>query len=322
MPTNYPLRLGLLTTARVNERIIAGAAASDTVDVVAVASRSEARAVDYARRHGIQRAYGSYTALLEAPDVDAIHVSLPNALHVEWTLAALRAGKHVLVEKPFTQSAEEAERCFDAAERAGLVLNEALMWRHLPQTQRLVERVQAGEIGDVRLIRASYSSPVEQRGDWRWDRQLQGGALMDFGCYCVSAIRLLAGEPSAVAAHAVVAPSGVDARLAATLQLADGVLGLFDCAFDLQRRRTLEVVGSRGMLAAPNAWYPTEGPGLELTAADGRQEIEEPESRNPYQLELKDFAAAIATHRPTLLGRADGVAQAATLGAIAAAAGL
>ena len=123
---------GLLSTALINEAILAGAAESEVVDVIAVASRDQARARSYAREHGIERAYGSYEALLADPDVEAVHISLPNGLHGEWALRALEAGKHVLVEKPFSRHPDEVERAFDAAEAGGLVLSEGFMWRHHP----------------------------------------------------------------------------------------------------------------------------------------------------------------------------------------------
>ena len=270
------------------------------------------RARDYARRRNIPRAHGSYAALLDDPDVEAVHVSLPNSLHVEWTLAALRAGKHVLVEKPFTAAPEEAARCFDAAQQAGLVLTEGLMWRHMPQTMRLQERALGGEVGEVRLVRASYCSQLNGLDDPRWDPQLHGGALMDLGCYCLSGIRLIAGEPLGVSAQAVRAKSGVDRRLAATLRLPGDVLGIIECAFDLPPRHGLEVVGSVGVLSAPHAWRPTT-PRLELTRQDGYREVEEPGQASPYRLELEDLAEAIETGRPALLDRADTVAQAAAL---------
>ncbi len=317
MHSQFPLRLGLLSTARVSARIIEGAAGSDAVAVVAVASRSKARALEYGRRHHIPRAHGSYEALLDDPGVDAVHISLPNSLHVKWTLAALRAGKHVLVEKPFTRSPDEAARCFDAAEQAGLVLTEGLMWRHMPQTLRFRDRALSGEIGEVRLVRASYCSRLNRLDDPRWDPHLHGGALMDLGCYCLSGIRLIAGDPLSVSAQAVRASTGVDARLTAILRLPDDVLGVLECAFDLPPRHSLQVVGSLGILSAPNAWRPTTAR-LELTRTDGYQEVEEPGGASPYRLELEDFAEAVVTGRPPLLGRADAVAQAGALRAVLA----
>ena len=131
------LRLGLLSTAKINGAVLGGAAATDAVEVVAVASRDRRRAEAYAAEHAIPRAHGGYDALLADPDVDAVYVSLPNSLHVEWSVRALEAGKHVLCEKPLTRRPADARAAFDAAERAGRVLAEAFMWRHHPQALRL-----------------------------------------------------------------------------------------------------------------------------------------------------------------------------------------
>ena len=238
-------------------------------------SRSVARAEAYAREHGIPRAHGCYEELLADPEVEAVYVSLPNGMHVEWTLRALDAGKHVLCEKPLTPRAEEAERCFDAAERAGVVLSEAFMWRHHPQTRRLEDLLASGAIGEVRLLRASFSFPLDRAGDPLVDPELEGGALMDVGCYCVSGIRLLAGEPERVEGEAVAGESGVDLRFAGILRLPGDVLATFDCGFDLPGRHDLAVVGSEGTLLLGDPWHGRQ-PGIELrrdepTSADRRR---------------------------------------------------
>jgi D-xylose 1-dehydrogenase (NADP+, D-xylono-1,5-lactone-forming) len=152
-----PVRWGLLSTALINEAILGGAAESERAHVVAVASRDAARAESYAAEHGIERAHGSYEALLEDPDVDAVYVSIPNSLHTEWTVRALEAGKHVLCEKPFSRRFADVERAFDVAEREGLVLSEGFMWRHSPHIRKLVEL--AGGIGTVRVVRGA-SAPT------------------------------------------------------------------------------------------------------------------------------------------------------------------
>jgi len=192
------VRLGLLSTANINRLVLAGARASSEVEVVAVASRDGARAEEYARDHGIGRAHGSYEALLADPEVDAVYISLPNSLHVDWSVRALEAGKHVLCEKPFSRRPMDVDRAFGAAERAGRVLAEAFMYRHHPQTKRVSELVREGAIGELRAIRAAFSFPLADRENVRMRPELDGGALMDVGCYCVSGSRLLGGEPERV----------------------------------------------------------------------------------------------------------------------------
>jgi D-xylose 1-dehydrogenase (NADP+, D-xylono-1,5-lactone-forming) len=308
------VRWGILSTADINEKVLAGVQGSPAVDVVAVGSRSAERAQEFASAHGIPRAHGSYQDLLANPDVEAIYIPLPNGLHVEWTLAALAAGKHVLCEKPLSPRAEEVERCFDAAERAGLVLSEGFMWRHHPQAERLESLVRGGAIGELRLVRAAFSFPLDRFPDVRWDAELDGGALLDVGCYCVSGARLLAGaEPERVTGESVLADSGVDSRFAGTLRFPGDVLAVFDCGFDIAPRDELEAIGSSGSLFLDDPWHSAE-PRIELRA--GSVELVEVERANPYRLELEDVSAAIRGEREPRLGRADAVGQARALEAL------
>ena len=311
-----PVRWGVLSTAHINEKVLAGASGSQTVEVTAVASRSLERASEFARAHGIARARGSYEELLADDEVEAIYIPLPNGLHVEWTLAALAAGKHVLCEKPLSPRAEEVERCFDAADEAGLVLSEGFMWRHHPQADRLVELVRDGAVGALRLIRAAFSFPLNRFPDVRWDAELEGGALMDVGCYCVSGSRVLAGgEPERVNGEAVMAPSGVDARFAGTMRFPGDVLAVFDCGFDIAPRDELEAIGSEGSLFLDDPWDSLE-PRIEVRGADGSVETVEVERANPYRLELEDVSAAVRGGREPRLGRADALGQARALEAL------
>jgi xylose dehydrogenase (NAD/NADP) len=153
-----PVKWGFLSTADINRKVIPGAHASDKVELLAVASRDQARADAYAREWEIPRAYGSYEELLADPEIEAIYISLPNTLHAGWSIKAVEAGKHVLCEKPFTRHPEEVEAAFDAAERSGRLLSEAFMYRHNPQTAKLVELVRGGAIGEPRLIRSAPTS--------------------------------------------------------------------------------------------------------------------------------------------------------------------
>jgi len=310
------MRLGLLSTARINELLVAGARQADSVEVVAVASRDIGRAEDQASSLGVPRADGSYEAMLADPGLDAVYISLPNSMHVEWSVRALEAGKHVLCEKPLSRHPGDAERAFDVAERQGLVLAEAFMWRHHPQAQRLLALRE--QIGALRLIRASFSFLLGRAGDIRLSAALEGGALMDVGCYCLSAARLLAGEPLAVHAQQVLGGDGVDVRLTAVLRFAGDVLATIDCGLDLAARDELEVTGTEGVLWLDDPWH-SRSPVIELRRADGVKTIEV-ESRDPYACELEDFAAAIAGERAPRFGREDAVAQARAIAALYASA--
>jgi xylose dehydrogenase (NAD/NADP) len=302
---------GILSTARINRLVLAGARKSDRVDVVAVASRDAGRADAYAREQGIERSYGSYEALLEDSGVEAVYISLPNSLHVEWTVRALEAGKHVLCEKPLTRRAADAERAFEAAERADRMLMEGFMYRHHPQTTRLSALVADGAIGRLQLVRAAFSFTVKTAENIRLLAELDGGALMDVGCYCVSVSRLLAGEPEEVHGEQVLGAGGVDVRFAGTLRFAGDVLGQFDCGLDLPFRDELEVVGSEGSLFLDDPWH-CRSPLIELRR-DGQAERIEIEPADSYQLELENLSDAIRGEAEPLLSKADAVGQARTI---------
>jgi len=222
------VRFGIISTADINRKVIPGAHASEKVDLIAVSSRDQRRAEAHAREWGIERAYGSYEALLADPDVEAVYISLPNTLHCEWSIRAVEAGKHVLCEKPLSSRAEEVERAFDAAERAGRLLTEAFMFRHNPQTGRLCELVAGGAIGDLRVVRSAFSYSLHDPTNIRLRTDVEGGALMDVGCYCISGSRLLAGEPETVYGQQYVGPTGTDWVFAGAMRFPGDVLALFD----------------------------------------------------------------------------------------------
>ena len=313
------LRIGMLSTARINAKLAAGARASSRASVVAIASRQLGRAEAQARELGIERAHGSYEALLADPEVDAVYVSLPNEMHHEWTMHAIAAGKHVLCEKPYSRSAAEVQTAFDAAAAAGVVLAEAFMWRHHPQALTLAELVSGGSIGRLRLVRAAFSFLLDDPRDVRLLEELDGGGLMDVGCYCVSALRMLAGDPVSVTAQQLKAPSGVDRRLVATLAHDGDVLSHFDCALDLADRSDLEVVGSEGVLRVNDPWHSRQT-GIALTRSDGQDEHFDIPAADPYGCELDDLAGAVAGEHAPRLGVADALGQARTIHALYAAA--
>jgi predicted dehydrogenase len=305
---------GFLSTANINDKLLPGARASDRVDVVAVASRDAGRAEDYAGKRGIERAYGSYEELLADPDVEAVYISLPNSLHVEWSVRALEAGKHVLCEKPLSRRPEEVERAFNAAERADGILMEAFMYRHNPQTRRLVELVGGGAIGRLRLVRAAFSFPLRDSPDVRLAPELDGGGLMDVGCYCVSGARLLAGEPVEVWGDQVLSSTGVDEVFAGTMRFAGDVLAELDCGLVLPNRDELEAIGEEGSLFLDDPWH-CHVPVIELRTADGVERIEL-EPADSYRLELENMSDAIRGEGEPLLGREDALAQAGAIAAL------
>ena len=313
-----PVGWGLLSTARINAKLLAGAPEAPGASFLAVASRDGARAEAHAEEHGIPRAYGDYGALLADPEVEAVYISLPNSLHVEWTVRALEAGKHVLCEKPLSRRSAEVEHAFAVAERQGRLLMEAFMYRHHPQTTRVQELVAAGAIGRLRLIRGAFSFPLGDPSDVRLQAALDGGSLMDVGCYCVNAARLLAGEPTRVMAEQAPGGHGVDIVLAATMRFRHDVVAHFDCGLALSERDELEVVGEEGSLFLDDPWH-CRRPLIELRRPDGVERIELP-TVNPYGLQVQNVSAAVRGEAEPRLGRADALGQARTIEALYASA--
>jgi predicted dehydrogenase len=303
-----PVRWGIISTALINRLVIPPARASEKCDLIAVASRDPARAEEYAREWGIERAYGSYEALLDDPDVEAVYISLPNSLHCEWSIKAVEAGKHVLCEKPMSPRAAEVEAAFDAADKAGRLLMEAFMWRHHPQAAMLTELVGSGAIGRLRVIRTSFGFTLHDPENVRLRPEIEGGALMDVGCYCVSGARLLGGEPLRAEGVQVVGPTGVDVLFTGAMLFADGVTGHFECGFVMPARDELEVIGEEGSLFLDDPWHAHE-PVIEVRRDGGVERIEV-ERADSYGLELENLSEAIRGEAEPLLGRADAVGNA------------
>ena len=308
------VKWGIVSTADINRKLIPGAQASPKVELLAVASRDRARAEAYAREWGIERAYGSYEALLADPDVEAVYVPLPNTMHSEWSIRAVEAGKHVLCEKPFSRNVDEVEAAYDAAEREGRLLSEAFMYRHHPQTRRLQELVDEGAIGELRLIRSAFSYSLYDEENIRLRTDVDGGSLMDVGCYCVSGSRLLAGEPESVQAQQRIGPTGTDWVFTGQMRFPGEVLALFDCGTSLPERDELEAIGTEGSLFLDDPWH-CERPVIELRS-DGQVQRMEIAAEDPYRLELENLSDAVRGEGELLLGREDAVAQARALAAL------
>jgi predicted dehydrogenase len=311
-----PVRWGILSTARIGAALLAGAREADNAEVVAVASRDEARAAAFAEENGIAAVHGSYEALLADPDVEAVYVPLPNSMHVPWSVRALEAGKHVLCEKPLSRRAADVEAAFDAAERAGRILMEGFMWRFHPQTAVLERLVAGGAIGPLKVVRAAFGFNLPGgTANVRWSGELEGGALMDVGCYCVGALRLLAGEPERVSAERVEGGDGVDARFAGLLRFPGDVLGSFDCGMDVPRQTRLEVVGETGTIVSADPWH-GRAPQIRILRADAEPEAVPVETADPFRLEVEDFSRAVRDGGTPRLGRDDALAQARALEAL------
>src|SRR6185312_9872713 len=248
-------------------------------------------------------------------DVEAVYISLPNTLHCEWSIRAVDAGKHVLCEKPMSRYVADVEAAFDAAERSGRILTEAFMYRHNPQTARVRQLVEEGAIGDLRVVRSCFSYSLYDEDNIRLRTDVDGGSLMDVGCYCVSGSRLAAGaEPESVFGRAWYGETGTDWVFSGSLRFPGDVLAIFDCGTALPERDELEVIGSEGSLVLDDPWHCTV-PVIEHRHG-GKVERIELEPADSYRLELENVGAAIRGEAPLLLGREDALGQARALEAL------
>jgi xylose dehydrogenase (NAD/NADP) len=332
--TQQRLRWGILGTGNIARQFAAGVAAAHRSAVVAVASRSADSAMAFARQFGIPSAYGAYDELLTNPSVDAAYVSLPNTLHHPWTLRALRAGKHVLCEKPLAASTAEAQEMFDAAARAGRLLVEAFMYRSHPLTHAVLDTIRGGEVGRVKLIRTSFCFRTSKlAGNIRFDPSLAGGALMDVGCYCLNFSRLIAGaEPDRFEVFGRLNESGVDDLAGGLLHFPDDVIATFQCGLLVQADNTATVSGDGGYVEIPVPWKPprenaayvvarSTPPKMDGVAGAAQKPRDTRHVSAPtelYGLEADDFAASVFDGAPVRVTRDDSLGNMRLLDAMRA----
>jgi D-xylose 1-dehydrogenase (NADP+, D-xylono-1,5-lactone-forming) len=326
------LSWGILGCARITRRgLIPGIAASKSGSLVALASRDLATARAWAGEFGIPKAYGSYQELLDDPAIEAVYIPFPNELHKPWVFAAADAGKQVLCEKPLALNASEAAEMVVHCRKRRVLLMEAFMWRHQPRSLEILKLIQSGAIGELRLIRSSFSFAMGP-GDWRLDPARGGGALFDVGCYGVNTARLFAAsEPTKAFAIARFGDSGVDLSLTAQLEFPSGVLATIDCSFEQPFRCSYELVGSRGVIDVPDAYLPpsdrkpiaqlrTFGSGSDLSAGADDVRTVEFEPVNQYAAMVDSFADSV--NGTELVPPAeDGLAQMQVLDRLIAASG-
>jgi len=306
------IRWGLLSTARINRALIPPIKSLPRHSLRAVASRDAARAKAYAEEWDIPVAYGSYEALLADPEIDAIYNPLPNGLHAEWTIRAAQAGKHVLCEKPLALSLDEVDRIAESAAANEVVVAEAFMYRHHPQTILLKDLLDRGTIGDVLVIRGAFTFTLTRPGDVRLDTAMGGGSLWDVGCYPVSMARYLAGrEPVRVVGWQRSAPSGIDDVFVGMLDFG-GTLAQFDCGFAAPFRTDVEVVGTTGAISVPVPFKPGENEQLIISRGSER-EVVPVEGQALYEGEVEDMANAILHGTMPRVSLADSRGNTATL---------
>lgn len=300
-----PLNWGLLSTANINRALIKPLRASKRTRLLAVASRSISSAQAYAHEWDIPRAHGSYEDLLADPDIDVIYNPLPNHLHAEWTIKALRAGKHVLCEKPLTLTLDEADAMIAAAQETGNVLAEAFMYRHHPQTLKVKEVADSGALGQIQLIKGAFTFTLTREGNYRRIKEMGGGSIWDVGCYPISYARMIVGEePVEVSGWQVEGPDGCDDSFFGQMRFRNGVHAQFDSGFTSPFRSYIEIVGSEAVLTVPQPFKP--GLECEVYLARGdKQETIKIKGQELYLGEVEDMCDAILLGRPPRIPLAD-----------------
>ena len=312
------LRWGILSTADIaRTKVVPGMRRARRCDIVAIASREAGRAETVAAELGIPRAHASYQALLADPEVDAVYIPLPNHLHAEWSIAAARAGKHVLCEKPLALTADDAQRMIDVASAEGVTLMEAFMYRLHPSWQAVAEIVASGEIGRLVSVQSWFSYFNDDATNIRNIREVGGGALFDIGCYSVNLSRLLFGaEPRHVSAALVRDPvMGVDVLTSAILTFDDGIAS-FTCSTRAEDDQRVHIYGTTGRISIGIPFnIPPDRP-TEIYVSAGGDPPVAPDTRvltfevaDPYTVEAERFAAAVLDGQPAPVPPEDAVAN-------------
>jgi len=296
-----PIRIGILGAAAIVPMAVTGPARSvPEVQIMSIAARDPGRAERFARRHHIPRVHASYNDLLSDPEIDAVYNPLPNSLHAEWTIRALRAGKHVLCEKPFASNAREAMEMADAARETGKVLSEAFSYRHHPLARRMKEIITSGELGKIQYVEARFCFLLPVLSNIRYRYELAGGALMDTGCYPISLVRFLLGlEPKVTAAKAKLVRPQVDSRMEAELSFPNNISAHIVC--DMLSPKLFEsfvkVQGEAGGMKVFNPYHPHWFHWMTVRTSKGTRR-ERIKGENIYALQLRAFADAIHKGTP------------------------
>ncbi len=294
-----PIGLGILGCGRIVRKMIPALRGVEECRLVAISSSRPGVAAEWGREFDIERTCDSHAALLADPDVEAVYIPATGDLHHPLTLAAAAAGKHVLCEKPLAASLPQAEEMVQACARAGVLLQEAFMWRHHPRATATRELLCRGAIGELRLINVSFSFLL-QPDDWRMRPERGGGAMWDIGCYGVDAARYFTqSEPRETYARARFAGTGIDLSMQAALRFPGDVLTQIDCSFEVPWRCRLELVGTAGRIEWPCAFQHWE-PVIHLYhSSDWKQppEVLPCEDVSQYACQVRAFCTSIRAGR-------------------------
>lgn len=311
------IRWGFLGAARIAKSYTAAIRASRNGELAAIAARDPVRARAFAEEEGIPRVVDSYEDLIADSGVDAVYIALPNALHAEWAIRALRAGKHVLCEKPLATCAEDARRMRDAASEAGRLLAEGIMYRLHPVNETAIGMLRSGRIGSLVAANATFFAPVGEDDPIRFSAELGGGALLDLGFYCVNLLRWAAGcEPVEVHGVQENHPAGVDFWTAGAMRFPSGALGTLTCAYGTPFACRYELVGRTGRIVCdggPLCAWPGGEFSVEFYPESGEPEVRKIPPANHYQLMAEAFADAALGLAPLPWDLAESIANLGTL---------
>lgn len=317
------LRFGILGAARIAPlALIRPVAKIDSAEVTRVAARDRQRAEAFASEHGIPAVADDYRAVIEADDVDVVYNPLPMSLHAEWTIAALKAGKHVFCEKPFASNATEAVEMVRVAEEEGRILGEAFHYRYHPMFGRILAEVLSGRIGSIERVEGAFAISIPQP-DIRWDYDTSGGSLMDLGCYPMSWVRHVTREqPTVVSAEAEVGPEQIDASITAELSFPSGATGrVHSSMVSPVEDISMTIVGTAGEIIAGNPMAPHNGNLLTIRTSGG--ETSGPiEAGITYDHMVRAFVDHVVHGAPFPTAGQDSIDNMAAIDAVYVAAGL
>lgn len=306
------LRWGFLSTAKINNALISPLRHSQRNKLIAVASRSDETARQYAQEHHIPRYFASYDAMLADPEIDVVYNSLPNHLHAEWTIKALEAGKHVLCEKPFALTLSEVDSMIAAARKTGKVLTEAFMYRTHPQTLDVQRMVELGSLGKILMVDGTFTFTLNRPGNYRSDPAMGGGSLWDVGCYPVSYARMIFGtEPVEVFGWQVLGESGIDETFMGQMRFPGDVFAQFSCGFRAPYHTRIEIIGSEGVLEIPVPFSPRKHE--KIHAKYGDYQTINVTGQDLYLGEVEDMADAVLLGKAPRISLEDSRANIATI---------
>jgi predicted dehydrogenase len=324
MAAQRPIRFGILGAARIApDALIKAAHNVPEVEVVAIAARDPKRAREFAAANGIPRVLATYDDLVNDPDLDVIYNPLPNSLHCEWTIAALRAGKHVLCEKPLASNAAEAERMARAADESGKILGEAFHYRYHPLADRIRALMTDGTLGRLVNVEGHFSVPIPET-NIRFDWGLAGGATMDLGCYPLHMIHYFSGmTPRVIRATAETGPKNIDIAMDVALELDGGVTARMVCAMkkDSVINATFSARGDRGELGVINPIAPQRGHQLTVKTAAGEKNETVP-GDTTFTHQLRAFVKAVRGEAKFPTDGAEGIINMRVIDDVYRAAGL